>query len=186
MKTANLCSPMCDRGNGDLFLLLRFSSFSQLNLKIMLGSLNEKQIDDLLTQQVIGRIGCHAGGTTYIVPVNYVYRSPNIYAHSALGKKIKMMRKNPKVCFQVDEIRSIFNWQSVIAWGRFEEITEVSERERVMQGLIHRIMPLAEQASAHPSHGITENEYDVGTSVEVIIYKIVLSKKTGRFETDRN
>ncbi|OCX53917.1 pyridoxamine 5'-phosphate oxidase [Mucilaginibacter sp. PPCGB 2223] len=149
----------------------------------MLGTLDEKQIDDLLTRQVTGRIGCHAGGTTYIVPVNYVYRSPNIFAHSAYGKKIMMMRKNPKVCFQVDEIRNIFNWQSVIAWGQFEEITDISEKERVMQGLIHRIMPMVDQPSGHPSHGITESEYDIGTSVELIVYKIVLTKKTGRFET---
>lgn len=149
----------------------------------MLGTLDEKQIDDLLTRQVTGRIGCHSGGTTYIVPVNYVYRSPNIYAHSAYGKKIAMMRKNPKVCFQVDDIRTIFNWQSVIAWGQFKEITDIAEKDRVMQGIIHRIMPLADQPSAHPSHGITESDYDIGTKVELIIYKIVLAKKTGRFET---
>jgi len=149
----------------------------------MLGTLNEKQIDDLLIRQVTGRIGCHADGTTYIVPVNYVYRSHNVFAHSAYGKKIEMMRKNPEVCFQVDEIRSIFNWQSVIAWGRFEELTDIAEKEQVMQSLIHRIMPMVDRPSGHPSHGITESDYDIGTSVEVIIYKIVLSKKTGRFET---
>lgn len=148
----------------------------------MLGKLDQTQMETLLQQQVTGRIGCHADGVTYIVPVNYVYSAPYVYCHSAKGKKIEMMRRNPNVCFQVDEIRSIFNWQSVVAWGIFEEVTDVEESERLMQGLIHRIMPLANDPGDHPSHGITENDYNIGNGVDLIIYKIHLEKMTGRFE----
>lgn len=150
----------------------------------MLGKLDQTQMENLLQQQVTGRIGCHADGVTYIVPVNYVYNAPFVYCHSAKGKKIEMMRNNPKVCFQVDEIRSIFQWQSVVAWGTFEEVTDVAESERLMQGLIHRIMPLANEPGDHPSHGITENDYDIGNGVDLIIYKIHIDKMTGRFEHD--
>jgi nitroimidazol reductase NimA-like FMN-containing flavoprotein (pyridoxamine 5'-phosphate oxidase superfamily) len=148
----------------------------------MLGELNEIQIENLLKQQVTGRIACQADGTPYIVPVNYFYDGTHIFSHSSLGKKIEIMRKNPKVCFQVDDIKNIFTWQSVIAWGRFEEITDMSEKEQVMQGLIHRIMPFSINPKDHPSHGITERENDIATKIELIIYKITLIKKTGRFE----
>jgi len=148
----------------------------------MLGKLSENQIEELLTKQVTGRLGCHANGITYIVPVNYFYRNPNIFAHSAAGRKIEMMRTNPNVCFQVDDIRSIFRWQSVIAWGRFEEITDPDEKQRAMQGLIHRLMPLAGNPADHPSHAIAEKEGDIDVEIEPIVYKIILSKKTGRFE----
>ncbi len=148
----------------------------------MLGELNEKQIEDLLSQQVTGRLACYANEQLYIVPINYVYKGAHIYGHSALGKKIEMMRKNPNVCFEVDIIESIFNWQSVIAWGRFEEITEEEEEEQVMQHIIHRIMPLSQNPLDHPSHGITENEEDVGSKVELVVYKIAITKRTGRFE----
>jgi nitroimidazol reductase NimA-like FMN-containing flavoprotein (pyridoxamine 5'-phosphate oxidase superfamily) len=150
----------------------------------MLGQLNELQIDALLKQQVTGRIGCHANGVTYIVPVNYVYDGVSIYGHSSIGKKIEMMRKNPEVCFEVDEIQTIFRWQSVIAWGRFEEVIDIVERQRIMQGLIHRIMPLSESPDNHPSHGIAENDSDIGAGIELIVYKIALTKKTGRFENN--
>jgi uncharacterized protein len=150
----------------------------------MLGKLNNEQIEYLLKQQVTGRIACCADGDIYIVPVNYVYDGSNVFGHSSMGKKIEMMRKNPEVCFQVDNIESIFRWQSVIAWGSFEEIKDIDEKQQAMQGLIHRIMPLVHNASDHPSHGITENESDVGTNVELIVYKIKLKEKTGRFETD--
>ncbi|MDP9048681.1 MAG: pyridoxamine 5'-phosphate oxidase family protein [Bacteroidota bacterium] len=150
----------------------------------MLGTLSEQQIEGLLKKQVTGRLGCSVDGITYIVPINYVYRDNTIFGHSAEGKKIEMMRKNPNVCFQVDHIQTVFKWQSVVAWGRFEEITDLDEKQQAMQGLIHRIMPLINSASGHPSHGITGKESDIGTTIELIVYKIVLSKITGRFETD--
>jgi len=148
----------------------------------MLGQLNENEIEDLLKQQVVGRIGCHADNTPYIVPVNYAYKDNNIYAHSAKGTKIDYMRKNPQVCFQVDQIENINKWKSVIAWGQFHEITNRKEMVDAMQEIIQHIMPQVAEEQAHPSHGFTENESDIGTSVEIILYKICLTKKTGRFE----
>ena len=150
----------------------------------MLGKLNEQQMEDLLKRQVTGRLGCHADGVTYVVPVNYIYKDGIIYAHSALGHKINMMRKNPNVCFEVDEIESIFRWKSVIAWGKFEEITDIDEKQQAMQAIIHRIMPLVTTPAGHPSHGIADNDYDIGTRVELIVYTIKVTKKTGRFEQD--
>ena len=148
----------------------------------MLGELNEAQIEDLLKKQITGRIGSTDGILPYIVPINYVYNGKAIISHSAPGKKIDMMRKNPRVCFQVDDIKSIFNWKSVVAWGRFEEITDMAEKEQAMMLLNKSIMPLIEKPADHPSHGIAEDEEDVGTRLELILYKIVLVTKTGRFE----
>ena len=148
----------------------------------MLGELREYQVEELLKSAAIGRIGCHSDGITYIVPVNFVYENSAVYAHSAAGMKIDMMRQNPEVCFQVDNIKNMGSWQSVIAWGRFEEITDLDEKQCVMQKLTDRIMNLMNIETNHPSHGITELESDIGTRVELIIYKIVLTKKTGRYE----
>lgn len=148
----------------------------------MLGKLDDTQIEKLLKEQVIGRIACQAKGEVYLVPVNYVYRDGCVYGHSGEGKKIRMMRENPKVCFEVDDIRSVFQWQSVIATGVYEEITELEEKQQAMQGIIHRIMPLVTNPQGHPSHGITEKDSDVGTTVELVVYRIRLEHKTGRFE----
>ena len=148
----------------------------------MLGELKETQIESLLKEAPIGRIGCNADGITYIVPINYVYDDNTIYAHSAKGMKIDIMRKNPDVCFQVDAIDDLSNWESVICWGKFEEIVDMDEKTRAMQKIINCVMPLMKGDTAQPSHGFTDNASDVGDEVELILYKIVLSKKTGRFE----
>lgn len=148
----------------------------------MLGELSESQIEDLLKQQVTGRIGCHADGITYVVPINYAYKDGYIYGHSAAGQKIDMLRKNPQVCFQVDEIENILQWKSVITWGVYQEITDREEMTKAMQEIIHHMMPLIENTDGSPSHGITDDESDIGTSIDLILYKICLNKKTGRFE----
>ncbi|MEO7212017.1 MAG: pyridoxamine 5'-phosphate oxidase family protein [Mucilaginibacter sp.] len=148
----------------------------------MLRELNDYQIDTLLKDQLVGRIGCHAAGVTYIVPVNYLYDGTDIYCHSAKGMKIEMMRENPLVYFEVDNIKEITNWESVIAWGKFEEITEMEEKQKVLQKLTDRITPYIMDDSITREHGFVDKEGDIGTTVELIIYKIVVSKKTGRFE----
>jgi nitroimidazol reductase NimA-like FMN-containing flavoprotein (pyridoxamine 5'-phosphate oxidase superfamily) len=148
----------------------------------MLRELKDTQIEALLKDQVIGRIGCHSAETMYVVPVNYVYDGINIYCHSAKGMKIDMMRANPQVCFEVDEIKEVTNWQSVIAWGKFEEITDMKEKQQVLQKLDERVAPFIMDDSVTREHGFVDEESDIGTTVDLIIYKIIVSKKTGRFE----
>lgn len=150
--------------------------------RIMLGSLTITEIDDLLKEQVTGRIGCCNEGKTYIVPINYVYQDGVIYGHSAAGKKIDMLRINPQVCFQVDVIKNITDWKSAIVWGKFQEITEGEEMRQAMQAIIKHVMPAIESEDSHPSHGFTESESDIGTSIDLILYKISIDEKTGRFE----
>ena len=97
----------------------------------MFGSLTDQQIEHLLTQEMVGRIACYDNGTLYIVPTSYAYSGDCIYAHSHEGTKLNMMRHNPEVCFEVDNITDMANWKSVIAWGRFDELSG-SEKEQAL------------------------------------------------------
>src|SRR3954471_3529287 len=115
----------------------------------MLGKLNSVEIDEAISHQVVGRIGCHADGKTYVVPVSYAYDGQYIYVHTQEGLKVDIMRKNPKVCFQIDMFHDMSNWQSVIAWGEFEELTERKERENALKKLIERELPLTSSETTH-------------------------------------
>ncbi len=163
-------------------LIVIYSGFELQRFENMLGELNAVQIEDLLQELPVGRIGCNTDGLTYVVPVNYAYDGINIYAHSAKGMKIDMMRKNNEVCFQADAIIDLQNWKSVICWGSFKEITDMLEREHAMQKIINKVMPLMKGKNAQPSHGFIADASEVGNVLELILYKIVLNKKTGRFE----
>ena len=77
-----------------------------------------------MERQIIGRIGCSNGSKTYIVPISYAYDGECVYCHTHEGMKIEYMRRNPNVCFEVDHQHNMANWQSIIAWGVFEELTD--------------------------------------------------------------
>ncbi|TFD37947.1 pyridoxamine 5'-phosphate oxidase family protein [Cryobacterium sp. TMT2-10] len=118
----------------------------------MLGELNEPEIDAVLRQAVVGRIGCHAEGCTYIVPISYAYDGDAVYGHSASGSKVQMMRANPSVCFEVEEVDDLANWRSVIGWGSYEELTG-EDAAAGMRVLLTRFAPLVTSVTAEPHLG---------------------------------
>ena len=65
--------------------------------------ISSQQCGELLGRVSIGRLGCSLDTQPYVVPVRFSYEPDYIYVFSTLGKKIKWMRQNPRVCLQVDE-----------------------------------------------------------------------------------
>lgn len=149
----------------------------------MLGDLSQDQIDRLLRAEVVGRIGCHAEQRTYVVPVTYVYDGSAIYGHTSEGMKVRMMRENPEVCFEVDRMENMANWRSVVVRGRFEELRGTAAAH-AMGLLMDRLLPLTPSETAGPTHGIEPSAVhrtDVAGR-HVVVYRIVIREKTGRFE----
>ncbi|RYY40662.1 MAG: pyridoxamine 5'-phosphate oxidase family protein [Chitinophagaceae bacterium] len=149
----------------------------------MLGRLSPQEIESVLHSQLIGRIGCHADGETYVVPISYVYDGKHVICHTHEGKKIRMMRANPKVCFQVDDMADMANWKSVIAQGRFEELERPEERNAAMKKLLERYLPMISSITTHlgehwPFH--PENFAEIGGRV----FRILVEERTGRFERE--
>ncbi len=105
-----------------------------------MDELSRREIDLFLAEELVGRIGCHAQGQTYVVPVIYAYDGEAFYAHSVEGLKLRMMRANPQVCFEVDHYYGSGNWTSVIARGAFEQL-EGSAAERALTLLLDRFPP---------------------------------------------
>jgi len=83
--------------------------------------LTRDEIDAFLHEQVVGRVGCHVDGLTYVVPIIYAYDRDAVYVASVEGTKIEMMRANPSVCFEVDEYEP-GSWRSAIVQGDYEEL----------------------------------------------------------------
>ena len=102
----------------------------------MVSTLKREDSLALLGRARVGRLGCIAGGEPYVVPVNYVLEGDSVLSHSLPGRKIEAMRENPRVCLQVDEVRDSLHWESVLAYGTFEELREPSERARAMNLLL--------------------------------------------------
>jgi nitroimidazol reductase NimA-like FMN-containing flavoprotein (pyridoxamine 5'-phosphate oxidase superfamily) len=148
----------------------------------MLGSLSPAEVEDLLATEVVARLGCHAEGRTYVVPVTYAYDGQGLIVQSADGLKVRMMLQNPLVCVEVDHIDSLANWRSVIAWGRFEELFGV-DATAALTRLRARLQPLIVSETTPVSETLTEGETRVRSgNGHASIYRIHLFEKTGRFE----
>jgi nitroimidazol reductase NimA-like FMN-containing flavoprotein (pyridoxamine 5'-phosphate oxidase superfamily) len=146
----------------------------------MFEKMNTGEIEQLLQQQLVGRIGCHVDGLTYVVPVSYAYDGNYIYCHTFEGMKVKMLRRNPEVCFEVDSTRNLANWQSVIAWGSFEELPGGSDRSEAIKILRERKLPILSSQTMHL--GSQWPFVSADDRIEGIIFRICLKVKTGRYE----
>jgi nitroimidazol reductase NimA-like FMN-containing flavoprotein (pyridoxamine 5'-phosphate oxidase superfamily) len=147
----------------------------------MLGTLSTIEIEEMLTNHYVGHLGCHADDVTYVVPVSYVYDGEYIYGHAEEGRKITMMRKNPKVCFQLEHMDDMANWKSVVAWGEFEELKDPWERHRALDILFCRNLPFISSETVH-LFPLWPFPPENRNSIKGIVYRIRLDKKTGRCE----
>jgi uncharacterized protein len=149
----------------------------------MVGKLTDEQIEEVLKEHVLGRIGCNDGKKIYVVPVNYVYDGRFIIAHSVAGMKIEMMRKNPQVCFEVDEMKNFTNWKSVIVWGEYQELKDEHSRYYAMKLFVERVMHMKISETAIPPELSGERVHPRSPgNIKPIVYRIVIEEKTGRFE----
>ena len=147
----------------------------------MIGKLRDTQIDTLLISQVVGRLGCHANDHTYVVPVTYAYDGEYIYGYTQEGKKIEMMRSNPAVCMEVDDIDSRANWRSAIVWGKYEELEGAAE-ESALLFLKDRLMPLQSSETALPMYELDQVHAAKNTHMIPVVYRIKVERKSGKFE----
>ena len=147
----------------------------------MLGELAQNEIESLLQSQVIGRIGCCDANEVFVVPITYAYDGTCIYGHSKEGTKIKMMRNNPSVCFEVDATTSMTNWKSVILTSTYEEITDPAQRQVAMKIFSYRMRPFIASETIAPM--IRQPEpHPAGATYKPIVFRIKVLKKTGRYE----
>lgn len=138
----------------------------------MIGKMNNNQIVNVLQSQLIGRLACYADKKLYLVPITYAYKDGYIYCHSKEGLKVEMMRKNPEVCFQVDDIENQNSWRCVILWGEYERLSKETEQENAKQILADRLEPISTGETVVP-----QIRQDVPSN-----FRIRIKEQSGRFE----
>jgi uncharacterized protein len=148
---------------------------------VMIGALAPSQIEQLLHEQVIGRIGCHSGGRTYVVPITYAYLDGSIVSHTGNGLKVRMMRENPSVCFEVEDLRHLPRWSSVIVYGRYEEIKGAAA-DLALEQLVGRLGASPPAMSSMPRKGAGVFEPTSHAQRPDVIFRIVIEEKTGRYD----
>lgn len=94
------------------------------------------ECEDILRAQSVGRIGVRDADGVYVVPIHYAFAEGMIYAHTAPGKKLRLMRLWPHVALEVDTITSPTEWKSVLVQGAFHELTGEADQVHARQVLL--------------------------------------------------
>lgn len=149
----------------------------------MLGTLSEPEIYELIERNRIGRLGCNDGENTYVVPLSYYYKDGAIFLHSREGMKIRMMRKNPRVCFEIEEIKNETNWICAIIWGTYEELSEEKDVDFIKQFFSFSSLEKKTSPASLPPHQTADRPHNaLPDYIPTVFYRIKVEEVTGRFE----
>jgi len=101
------------------------------------------EMEHVLKKCSTGRLGLAVQNEPYVVPVSYGYDKGRVFFHSAKqGKKVDFIKRNSRVCFEVDEWEK--GWASVICYGTVT-LSEGIEARREFLRVLRGIEPSDEQ-----------------------------------------
>ena len=87
------------------------------------GILNDEQVLDVLKRRRMGRLSCAADGFKRISAVRYdSAEGCDLYLRAPDPICLQMVRANPRVRLEVDDVQGPTHWETVLGWGRLEEI----------------------------------------------------------------
>src|SRR4051812_7370183 len=87
----------------------------------------------LLARLHVGRLAFSFRDRVDIEPISYVYADGWIYARTSPGTKLTMVSHHPYVAFEVDDVKSRFDWRSVVVRGTIYFLDpERSEQDRLL------------------------------------------------------
>ena len=94
-----------------------------------LAALSPAEVEQFLRRERILRLAMDADGERYLLPLGYVWHDGAIYCATIRGRKTRMLQRNPRVAFQVDDsaTRDAFDWTSVTGEGTVELVSDATE-----------------------------------------------------------
>jgi nitroimidazol reductase NimA-like FMN-containing flavoprotein (pyridoxamine 5'-phosphate oxidase superfamily) len=143
---------------------------------MVIHELSEVECRSVLSRARYGRLACSREDQPYVVPF-FFYLDPandHLYSFSTVGQKIDWMRHNPKVCVEVDEIVDRLNWTTVLAFGRYEELSDAPKDDEARRRA-HELLQLRTDWWL-PGIGHTSHEEPRSP----LIYRIAVDRLTGR------
>ncbi|CAN5323101.1 hypothetical protein BH10ACI3_BH10ACI3_03400 [soil metagenome] len=142
-----------------------------------------EELSDSESIEVFSRIGyahlaCCQDDSPYVIPVHYAYDKGRVYVYTTEGKKAGIIRANPNICLQAEEVVDNYHWESVIVDGVASQIKSGPEFDRAIE-LIVAINP-----TLTPAVSIRWMDDWVRENIEVV-YSVTPTKISGRRTVNR-
>jgi len=122
-------------------------------------------IEAIIKKSLVCRLALSDDNFPYIVPLCFGYRDKVLYFHGSLkGKKIDIIRKNQKVCFEFDinteivKAKDACHWsmkyQSVIGFGKAVLLEGLDEKRKALNIIMSQYSDRTFQFNEAPLKGI--------------------------------
>jgi len=142
---------------------------------------DKAEIERIIQKALVCRVGLSDGDSPYVFPVCFGFKGGTIYFHSAQeGKKIEILRKNNKVCFELDIDTELvegeggcdwgIRYSSVIGFGTASFVEDIEEKKKALHVLLGHY---SDKAYEFPEPSLSE----------VAVIKICVESMTGKKAT---
>jgi uncharacterized protein len=142
---------------------------------VVVTEMTLEECREALAKTGFGRLACAHENQPYVVPIFFAVEGDCVYAFSGSGRKVEWMRENPRVCLEIDSVKSWKDWTSVVALGRYEELPDTPDwqaERRLAHGLLQQRAMWWQPASVD----ILEHAGEVFSPV---FFRIILERVSG-------
>ncbi|WP_324760264.1 pyridoxamine 5'-phosphate oxidase family protein [Haloarcula sp. GH36] len=132
-----------------------------------LAQMDDEAVGAFVASQQVGVLGLPAEGAPYMVPISYGYDDESLYFTFVGGpdsRKRRLIDDTEQAGFLVYDVRSMFNWESVVLAGRPERV-----RESAVEGL-ETILDGAWRPELFER---------LAESAEIVVYRFQIEERSG-------
>ena len=140
--------------------------------------IDKSEIEAIIRKSMVCRLGLADNGTPYVVPLCFGYDNGAIFFHSAKeGRKIEMLKKNNRVCFEFDIAPEVkagktacswgMKYRSVIGFGKALFIEDPEERCQALDAIMRQ-------------YAEGDFEYSEKSFKKALVIKVEISSMTGK------
>lgn len=135
--------------------------------------LTDGESREAMSKMHFGHLACARNNHPYVVPIHFHFDGNNAFIYTTEGKKTEIIRVNPEVCLQAEEVTDNENWVSVMIIGDALRLSDEKERSTALNLILQSNPRLT------PAVSIRWMDSWVRENVEVI-YRIEPRLITGR------
>ena len=140
---------------------------------------DQAEIQAIMKEALVCRLGFSDEGTPYIVPMNFGLGERCLYLHCAReGRKLDIIRKNDRVCFEMDLLREITQSPTACGWSaRYESV--IGFGRAVLVESLHEKRAALDRIMEH--YGVrAPSSYADDTIAKTAIIRIDIESVTGK------
>ncbi len=138
----------------------------------------KEEIEKILKQSHVCRLAMVDEDKPYLVPMNFGYSDGCLFFHCAKqGRKIDLIKKNPNICFEVDELIRLkkaslacdwgIDFKSVIGSGKAQFLEDSKEKKNALNIIMSQY---SDRSFEYPDEMLEKT----------LVIKVVIDEMTGK------